>query len=66
MNELIIKLHEVLNLIKDFTIGYGSNSLRDGRMLIVYKDKRYAVRIVEFENPSDNDWKNIDNLKYQI
>lgn len=66
MNELIIKLHEVLNLIKDFTVGYGNNSLRDGRMLIVYKGKRYAVRIVEFENPSDNDWKNIDNLKYQI
>lgn len=66
VKELIFKLHEVLNMIKDFSTGYGSDTLSDGKMLIIHKGKVYAVKIVEFENPSDDMFKNIKNLKYQI
>lgn len=66
MRDLIIRLHEIINLIKDFTAGYGSETLSDGKMLIEYKGKRYAVKIEEIQNPSENVFKDIQRLKYII
>lgn len=45
MRELIIKLHTVLNLLKDFDTGYSSDQ-RD-QMMIDYKGKRYMITIAE-------------------
>ena len=64
--ELIIKLHEVLNMIKDFTSGYSTKNAGKGYMLIQHKDKRYAVRIVEIEHPFENPIDDIDRLEYLV
>jgi hypothetical protein len=39
MRELIIEMHRVLNFIKGFVAGYGTNS--DNKMMIDYNGKRY-------------------------
>lgn len=64
--ELIGKLHEVLNLIKDFTAGYSTRNMDKGLMIIQYKGKRYAVRISEIKNPSENAIDDIDRLEYLV
>lgn len=66
MRAIITKLNEVLNLIKGFTAGYGSDTFRDGYMLLTYEGKRYAVKITEIENPSENTFDDIRNLKYLV
>lgn len=50
MVELIIKLHEILNLMKGFVAGYGSKY--NDQMMIDYKGKRYMVT---FEELCDTD-----------
>lgn len=64
--ELISKLHEVLNLIKDFTVGYSTKNASDGYMLIEYKGKRYAVKIEEIKHPNQDVIKDIESLQYFI
>ena len=66
IKELIHKLHTVLNLIKGFSVGYGSDTISDGKFMIIYNGKYYAVKIVEYYNPSDSDFVNLKKLKYQI
>ncbi len=66
IRNLMWDIHSILNLMKDFVVGIGDISEEEGRMLIVHKGKRYAVKIVEYENPSDNDIENVRKLKYQI
>ena len=64
--ELIGKLHEVLNLIKDFTAGYSTRNMDKGLMLVEYKGKRYAVKVSEIKNPSENAIDDIDRLEYLV
>lgn len=64
--ELIGKLHEVLNLIKDFNAGYSTRNMDKGLMMIEYKGKRYAVKVSEIKNPSENPFKDVDNLEYLV
>lgn len=64
--ELIGKLHEVLNLIKDFTAGYSTRNMDKGLMLVEYKGKRYAVKVSEIKNPSENAVDDIDRLEYLV
>lgn len=64
--ELIGKLHEVLNLIKDFTAGYSTRNMDKGLMMIQYKGKRYAVKVSEIKNPSENAIDDIDRLEYLV
>lgn len=64
--EVIGKLHEVLNLIKDFSAGCSTRNMDNGLMMIEYKGKRYAVKVSEIKNPSENPFKDIDNLEYLI
>ena len=45
MRELIIKLHTVLNLIKDFDAGYSTD--QKDQMMIDYKGKRYMITLAE-------------------
>lgn len=64
--ELIAKLHEVLNMIKDFRAGYSTKNAGDGYMMVEYKGKRYAVKIEEIKNPSENAVDDIDRLQYIV
>lgn len=53
MRELIIEMHRVLNFIKGFVAGYGTNS--DNKMMIDYKGKRYMVTFEELCDSNDED-----------
>lgn len=61
MFDLIIKLSEVLNLIKNFCTGYTS-SVKD-KIIIEYKDKRYVAEFREIDNKEDI-FKSLDKIKY--
>ena len=65
VRELIHKMHEVLNHIKGFEVGYSTKTVGDGYMLIEYKGKRYAVKAVEI-NPSEDIFKDIEKVKYFV
>lgn len=65
MSELIHKIQRILCEIKDFNAGFSSKTIGEGKMLIEYKDKRYAVFIEEMGNCNDEDTcEAIDRLKY--
>jgi hypothetical protein len=63
MTELIRKLFEAINLLKDFSAGYSSSTFHDGLMMITYKGKNYAVKIVEMDENEDP-FNAIDCVKY--
>ena len=64
--EIVARLHEILNMIKDFSAGYSTKNAGDGYMLIQHKGKRYAVKITEIESPSENAVDDIDRLEYLV
>ena len=64
MKEIIIKLFEVLNLIKGFTYGYSTRTMCDGKALIEYNGKRYVLELREIEHPSKDISKDLMNLQY--
>ena len=66
MIEIIIKLNTILNLVKDFTAGYSSESANDGYMLIEHNNKRYAVKVEEIAYPKENIFDDIKRLEYLI
>lgn len=53
MFELIHKLFECINMLKDFSAGYSSSTFYDGLMMITYKGTNYAVKIVEMDEQED-------------
>lgn len=53
MKKLIIDIHTVLNLMKDFVAGYSSSSL--DQMMIDYKGKRYMVTFEELCDVEDEE-----------
>ena len=64
--EIVARLHEVLNMIKDFSAGYSTRNMDKGLMMIEYKGKRYAVKVSEIKNPSENPFTDVDNLEYLV
>ncbi len=64
--EIVARLHEVLNMIKDFTAGYSTKNAGEGYMLIQHKGKRYAVKITEIKTPSEDAFDDIDRLEYLV
>lgn len=65
MIELIQKLYRILCEIKGFNAGHSSDTIGEGKMLIEYKDKRYAVFIEEMGKCDDEDtFSAIKKLKY--
>lgn len=64
--EIVARLHEVLNMIKDFSASYSTKNAGDGYMLIQHKGKRYAVKITEIESPAENAVDDIDRLEYLV
>lgn len=53
MKKLIIDIHTVLNLMKDFVAGYSSSS--SDQMMIDYKGKRYMVTFEELCDVEDEE-----------
>ena len=69
MIKLITTICNILNLCKDFVAGYSTKTVDDGYFLVKYKDKAYAVKIVEMPDSIqklDNDFKQLDQVKYFI
>jgi hypothetical protein len=65
VRELIHKIHRILCEVKDFNAGYSSDTIGEGKMLIEYKDKRYAVFIEEMGKCDDEETlKAMNRLKY--
>ncbi len=64
MINLIHKIHEILNLVKGFEVGYDSKTAKDGKYLVEYCGERYFVKMEKVENPSANIFDDIDRLKY--
>ena len=64
--KIIQALHQVLNMMKDFTAGYSSKNMGKGLMLVEYEGKRYALKIVEIENPSESALDDLDRLEYIV
>ena len=64
--EIISKMFEVLNELKDFEAGYSTKNVDRGYMLIEYRGKRYAVKVAEITNPSDNIVEDIETTQYYI
>jgi hypothetical protein len=59
MNELIIKLHTTLNLIKGFVVGY--STMLPEQIMIDYKGKRYVATFEELCDSDDEDmYKTMD------
>ena len=53
LKELIIKLSDILNLMKDFSAGY--SSLSSDEMMIDYKGKRYIINFDEICNSDEEE-----------
>lgn len=53
MSELIVRIHMILNLIKDFTAGCSGAS--NDQMMIDYKGKRYMVTFEELCDIEEED-----------
>lgn len=57
---LIRKIYEILNLCKDFEVGY--NSACKDSMIIDYNGRRYAVNFIEITNPSESIFDDLGKL----
>ena len=64
--KIIQTLHQVLNLMKDFTAGYSTKNMDKGLMIVEYEGKRYALKVVEIENPSKRAVDDFDRLEYLV
>lgn len=64
MLEIITKLFQILNLSKDFEAGYDSTTSDEGKMLIVYKGKKYFVKIEDAECDNEDVATAFRRLKY--
>ena len=66
MLELIIRLHEILNICKDFITGYSSN--KEDEMVVRYKDEFYKVHFERVEAPvvTDKLRKNYSNAEDEL
>lgn len=64
MQDIILQLHTVLNMCKGFEAGYSSASLGNGKMLVVYEDKRYVLELREITNPSENVMDDLKRIWY--
>ena len=64
--KIIQALHRVLNLMKDFTAEYSTKNMNKGLMIVEYEGKRYALKVVEIENPSERALDDFDRLEYLV
>ena len=67
MFKVIHRIHEVLNMVKGFdNVGYSSDTVGDGYLMIDFEGKRYAVTLVEIPNPSEDPFKDMKDIRYKI
>lgn len=55
--KLIMKLHNILNMIKGIETGY--TTACDDKMLIMHEGTSYVVTFTKIENPSIDPYENI-------
>ena len=58
--KLIRKIYEILNLCKDFEVGF--TSLVPICMIVDYQEKRYAVTFTEISNPKESVFDDLGKL----
>ena len=58
--KLIRKIYEILNLCKDFEVGF--TSLVPNCMIVDYQEKRYAVTFTEISNPKESVFDDLGKL----
>lgn len=63
MFEVIQRMFNVLNMVKDFEAGTSSKS--ENKMIINYKGKRYVVELEEIKYPSENVFDDIKRYLYK-
>jgi hypothetical protein len=61
MGDLFWKIHEIMNNIKGFTVGY---SIQDEKMLFEFNGKRYVAEFREIEYPKDDIRDDMRRIKY--
>ena len=61
MNNVFWKIHEIMNNIKGFTVGF---STEEKKMLIEFEGKRYVAEFREIENPAENIIDDMRRIKY--
>jgi hypothetical protein len=61
MNKLFDKIHNFMNNVKGFTVGY---SATDHKMLFEFDGKRYVAEFREIENPKDDIIDDMRRIKY--
>lgn len=62
MFEVIQRMFDVLNMVKDFEVGISSKS--KNKMIINYKDKRYVFELEEIKYPNENIFDDIERYLY--
>ncbi len=61
MHNMFWKIHEIMNNIKGFTIGYSNE---EKKMLIEFEGKRYVAEFREIENPAENIIDDMRRIRY--
>ena len=65
MINIVNKICEILNLIKNFKAGYSTKNAGKGYMVFSYNDKQYAVKIKEIPNDIPLE-ENIESAEYYL
>ena len=67
MFAVISKICKILNEVKGFdNAGYSTETACEGYMMLDYNGKRYAVKLVEVDNPSEDPFKDMKDIRYKI
>lgn len=61
MIRVFSKIHEIMNQIKGFVVGY---SITDNKMLFEYEGKRYVAEFREIESPNEDIIDDMRRIKY--
>ena len=64
--KIISAIYDALSLMKGFEVGYSTDTFKEGRMIIDYEGKRYAVKLEEVKNPSADMSDDLDRLKWLV
>lgn len=61
MCDLFWKIHEIMNNIKGFIVGY---SIHDSKMLFEFEGKRYVAEFREIEDPKEDIRDDMRRIRY--
>ena len=61
MSELFSKIHQFMNYVKGFTVGY---SISDNKILFEYDGRRWVAEFREIENPAEDILDDMRRIRY--